>query len=144
VIRPSLLREMLIVYALLFTVLVAREGMSRRVLPSGMNPELFPEPDFDENSPVCASSEPCGFYSFSLHPAGKASPFKWIRSWCRCGEEDECVYDRVDTKMRLYRQTCTPKERSTNVVRHALQPYKTFRSHKPRRHVVEALYRYRL
>lgn len=79
----------------------------RRELPFSMDKEMFPPQDFDEEAPICmAEREPCGFYSFSLD--GKA-PLKWIKSWCRCSPKHECVYERTDLRMRVYRQTCVPK-----------------------------------
>ena len=30
---------------------------------------------------------------------------------CRCGINQECVYDRTDMKMRLYRQMCVHREK---------------------------------
>uniref|UniRef100_A0AC35TY85 Uncharacterized protein n=1 Tax=Rhabditophanes sp. KR3021 TaxID=114890 RepID=A0AC35TY85_9BILA len=50
--------------------------------------------------------DPCGFYSFSL---GASQPMKWVKSWCRCDSRHECVYDKTDLKMRVYRQICVSK-----------------------------------
>ncbi|KAL3079859.1 hypothetical protein niasHS_014141 [Heterodera schachtii] len=84
---------------------VSATARSRRTLvPLGMDKQMFPPQIFDENAPICtAEREPCGFYSFSLD--GKA-PLKWIKSWCRCSAQHECVYERTDMRMRVYRQTC--------------------------------------
>jgi hypothetical protein len=81
----------------------------KKFVPPGMNPDMFPEPTYDPNAPECTTyREPCGFYSFSLH--GR-TPFKWVKSWCRCASEQECIYDRTDMKMRLYRQVCVPRDK---------------------------------
>ncbi|KAH7703579.1 hypothetical protein AAVH_29249 [Aphelenchoides avenae] len=77
----------------------------KKYVPAGMDPDMFPSPTFDESAPECIRErEPCGFYSFSLH--GRA-PFKWVKSWCRCSSGQECVYDRTDVRMRVYRHVCT-------------------------------------
>nr|CAD2174896.1 unnamed protein product [Meloidogyne enterolobii] len=82
-------------------------GRQRRDLPLSMDKEMLPPQYFDEEAPTClAEREPCGFYSFSLD--GKA-PLKWIKSWCRCSYKHECVYERTDMRMRVYRQTCVSK-----------------------------------
>ncbi|KAI6234449.1 hypothetical protein M3Y99_00796000 [Aphelenchoides fujianensis] len=62
---------------------------------------------FDSNAPFCSEREPCGFYSFTLT---SKFPLKWVNSWCRCSPEQECVFERTDTKMRVYRQTCALKD----------------------------------
>lgn len=83
----------------------------KRELPFSMDKEMFPPQEFDEEAPICmAEREPCGFYSFSLD--GKA-PLKWIKSWCRCSPKHECVYERTDLRMRVYRQTCVLKNLAT-------------------------------
>ncbi|KAH7710778.1 hypothetical protein AAVH_21945 [Aphelenchoides avenae] len=88
----------------------AIEVAPRKYVPAGMDPEFFPTPSFDENASECIRErEPCGFYSFSLH--GRA-PFKWVKSWCRCSAGQECVYDRTDMKMRVYRYVCSAEPSS--------------------------------
>ncbi|CAD5211019.1 unnamed protein product [Bursaphelenchus xylophilus] len=73
--------------------------------------DAFPEPTFDKNAPFCiAEREPCGFYSFG-HNFG-TTPFKWVKSWCKCSEEHECVFDRTDMRMRVFRQVCVSKEKA--------------------------------
>ncbi|KAI6206297.1 hypothetical protein M3Y94_00892800 [Aphelenchoides besseyi] len=70
------------------------------------NDKMFPEMKFDEELPYCAlRTEPCGFYSFSLNGN---HPFKFVSSWCRCSPESECVYERTDLRMRVFRQVCQP------------------------------------
>ncbi|CAD5207310.1 unnamed protein product [Bursaphelenchus okinawaensis] len=71
--------------------------------------DAFPEPTFDKNAPICiAGREPCGFYSFG-HNFG-TTPFKWVKSWCKCSDDHECVFDRTDMRMRVFRQVCVSKE----------------------------------
>ncbi|KAI6218057.1 hypothetical protein M3Y95_01179800 [Aphelenchoides besseyi] len=69
--------------------------------------KLFPNPTFDMQSPYCTEREPCGFYSFSLT---SRFPLKWVNSWCQCNPDSECVYDRTDLKMRVYRLACVLKD----------------------------------
>ncbi|KAI6208317.1 hypothetical protein M3Y96_00102600 [Aphelenchoides besseyi] len=64
-------------------------------------------PTFDMQSPYCTEREPCGFYSFSLT---SRFPLKWVNSWCQCNPDSECVYDRTDLKMRVYRLACILKD----------------------------------
>ncbi|KAI6240209.1 hypothetical protein M3Y99_00477900 [Aphelenchoides fujianensis] len=69
--------------------------------------DAFPPPTFDPQAPFCtAGREPCGFYSFSLN--GNL-PFKWVKSWCQCSPDHECVFDRTDMRMRVFRQACAPR-----------------------------------
>uniref|UniRef100_A0AC34QAR0 Uncharacterized protein n=1 Tax=Panagrolaimus sp. JU765 TaxID=591449 RepID=A0AC34QAR0_9BILA len=103
----SALLALVVICSILLECCNANEKQ-KKFVPPGMNPDMFPEPDYDPQAPECTPlREPCGFYSFSLH--GK-TPFKWIKSWCRCGDNQECVYDRTDMKMRLYRQMCVSRE----------------------------------
>jgi len=128
--------RLLATIALLVIFLIERsEG--KKVVPPGMNPDLFPTQTFDENAPFCfPEREPCGFYSFSLH--GRA-PFKWIKSWCRCSPKHDCIYDRTDMKMRVYRQTCVLKEEEEDeesiINSNQEQQQQPHRSHKIHRHV---------
>ncbi|KAI6181538.1 hypothetical protein M3Y98_00839800 [Aphelenchoides besseyi] len=65
--------------------------------------DAFPPPIFDKDAPYCSSSnEPCGFYTFG------SLPFKWVKSWCQCPPSSQCIFDRTDTKMRVFRQHCVP------------------------------------
>ncbi|KAI6219858.1 hypothetical protein M3Y99_01633200 [Aphelenchoides fujianensis] len=74
--------------------------------------DAFPTPSFDKDAPYCAlRSEPCGFYSFSL--SGN-QPFKWVKSWCQCSPDAECVYERTDMRMRVFRQVCAPAATRSN------------------------------
>ncbi|KAL3997798.1 hypothetical protein ACH3XW_12385 [Acanthocheilonema viteae] len=80
----------------------------RKWVPPRMNPDLFPEPEFDLSSPECIPyREPCGFYSFTINGY---PPLKWVKSWCRCDKDHICTYERTDMKMRIYRHSCTPKD----------------------------------
>ncbi|KAI1713854.1 hypothetical protein DdX_08736 [Ditylenchus destructor] len=129
--------SMLVISLTVLIVFVSCGSDARELTPSGINPDLFPEQTFDASAPFCLPErEPCGFYSFSLH--GRA-PFKWIKSWCRCAPKYDCIYDRTDMKMRVYRQICVSKDEAEDeqseevpIARPVSQPH---RSHKIHRHV---------
>ncbi|KAF7638151.1 hypothetical protein Mgra_00002377 [Meloidogyne graminicola] len=92
---------------ILFELIQIINARQRRDIPLSIDKEMLPPQYFDEEAPIClAEREPCGFYSFSLD--GKP-PLKWIKSWCRCSYKHECVYERTDMRMRVYRQTCVTK-----------------------------------
>ncbi|KAI6182174.1 hypothetical protein M3Y97_00352000 [Aphelenchoides bicaudatus] len=74
--------------------------------PPGIGARVIPAPTFDPDAPECSAREACGFYSFTL----KNRALRWIKSWCKCSEEQQCVYDRTDLKMRVYRQACISKD----------------------------------
>uniref|UniRef100_A0A915DQF0 Homeobox domain-containing protein n=1 Tax=Ditylenchus dipsaci TaxID=166011 RepID=A0A915DQF0_9BILA len=61
-----------------------------------------------ETKQICRSYEPCGYYSFAL--LNGDVPFTWIQSWCNCSSTEECVYDRIDKKRRVYLEKCASKE----------------------------------
>uniref|UniRef100_A0A7E4W839 Secreted protein n=1 Tax=Panagrellus redivivus TaxID=6233 RepID=A0A7E4W839_PANRE len=97
----------IVVIVLLVAVIVEMVASATKFVPPGMNADMFPEPSYDLDAPECTPmKEPCGFYSFSLT---SHSPFKWVKSWCQCGSNYDCVFEKADMKMRVYRQVCMPR-----------------------------------
>lgn len=36
----------------------------------------------------------------------------WLYFRCKCSEEHECVFDRTDMRMRVFRQVCVSKQKA--------------------------------
>ncbi|TKR59520.1 hypothetical protein L596_029179 [Steinernema carpocapsae] len=91
-------------------LLVAAEGQrfkKQKFVAPGQNPDMFPDPTFDDSLAECSRKEPCGYYGFSLHDRSKVH---WVQSWCRCSSSQECVYGYTDMRMHVYKHYCVNRD----------------------------------
>ncbi|CAJ0576114.1 unnamed protein product, partial [Mesorhabditis spiculigera] len=93
---------------LLIAFLAAHAFKTNKFVKPGMHPDLFPEQEFDDDAQLCTPREPCGFYSF-YGASRNGSPMTWVKSWCKCGVDFDCVYSTTDIRSRMFRHVCIRK-----------------------------------